>query len=1342
MTIPDESVWQRVEQIAAELEVLNPTEAARRVEKLQADGEPASVLSLVLGWLSLTAPTPMLGEGDVVGGRYTLRSKLGEGGMGTVWRATQQMIARDVAVKIIHPTLAAPALTERFAHEMEILGQLEHPGIVRIFDAGVHEHDGTATPFFAMECVEGVPLSQWAAARRADRAALLRAMSEVCTSVQYAHDRRIVHRDLKPSNIMVRPNGQPVVLDFGIARLAGGGAGEAGLFSGTPHYAAPEQHLGRDRDFRSGESVDVYAAGAILFEVLAGRRLFEFPRGTPISEMRRRVVEGPPPRLAEVLADCPPVLDEITARAVRRDPADRYFSIALLSRALTRASNRLYGPPQPPGPAWVPAAGMTVPETNWLLTEKLGEGSTGQVWLATHETLGERRVFKFCDSEEKVRTLKRELSLFRLLKERVGRNPHFITLHEVALEEPPWYLMMEHVEAQELATWCEQQAGGLEGMALEVKLELIAQAAEALQAAHEAGILHRDIKPDNLLVRSVPRSGEGPSAASTTASPPPHVYIADFGIGQIIADELQREGTMTGFTFTLAEVRRSTLSGTMLYLAPEVLEGHPASARSDLYSLGVVLWQLLVGNFHAALDPVNWPTRIADPLLRQDVERCLAGAPERRWPSAGDLAASLRALPTRREAEAQRQAEITARERAAYRRGVARAAAVAAAIVLVVATLAALAWAQREEARSARARGALQQARNVLFLENKAGRRQQGLNLLQEAGRLPETAVLIRSVAAGLLSLTDLVPTSPVAVPVPLQPATGETVRVASPDGALFATGHDTDGLQGTVTLIEASTGKVLAKLERRDFPQVPVPEPGFVQFSPDGKLLAVAGPKTSLQILLCHTEDATLHSYIFPRDDVRCFAWHRGSRLLATGGENRMVRIWDVASARHSPALVAKTNDFDLPPKLTDPAIDVPLLTLSGWRDTICAIAFASDGTWLAVLDEGGWLRIYSGFTPEGLPALPPPPAAADFAGSGLAVEPPLLLEVKLERSGCGRLDFVGDKLMVTHPRASPLAFALEPGQVFRERWLASDLRRVALSSDGTQLCAISDTDIFWLDRASLRPSCIDRGKNPAGVAFEPTTGRWVLPAGKSFLVREPSGPNASVALEKRPLFAASDHQGFQFGMAAANDRIAIYFGRRLQFFRGGKFEGQERSIVTGTEDGAFRDLLWDRQGTLATVVYATAAGLRGESYTTGPGPIARAAWTLESRGLRLIAEGDGRHLIERSTERGLTRLDGPTGALQLLDASDEARQDAPFAISSDGTWIAAVANRNEIHLIHADTGAPYADLPVPRNTTVTFLAWHRSGEWLAGVTEDGYLQVWSLAPWKAWLESHGLHP
>ncbi|MBX3743787.1 MAG: serine/threonine protein kinase [Verrucomicrobiae bacterium] len=693
MRIPTEGHWRRVEELAEQLGALSAEEALVRLEELAAAGEPPSVLTLVGVWHGLPPIQNGLGPGAVVGGGYTLVEKIGNGGMGAVWRATQRTIERDVALKILHPAVVSAQSLERSLDEVRLLGRLRHPGIVRVFDAGYHEDPVRGPlPYFAMELVDGQALDRWAGAVGDDRKRKLEVMVAVCEAVQAAHDRHIVHRDLKPANILVGSDERPVILDFGIARFLGmTSAGDPAHFSGTPHYAAPEQHLGLDTDFRRSQSVDVYALGAVLFEILSGRRLFEFPPGTRLAAVRQAVLTAPMPRLKDVLPDCPEELDLLVARAVRRDPADRFYSVASLGRAMARVSGS-YGLPARPVPAWVPAAGAMVPGTEWRLIEPLGDGGTGEVWLGQHERLGQRRVFKFCASEAKVRTLRREYTLYRLLKERIGRHPHFVQLHEVSLDEPPWYLMMEGEDARDLETWCAERPDGLGGVPLRTRIEIVAQAAEALEAAHDAGILHRDIKPGNLLVRDQGAGGSGGAEV--------HVLIADFGIGQVVLDEIASAEGRPGFTRTLSGISRSELSGTMLYLAPEVLEGGAATARSDIYSLGVVLWQLLVGNLKAALDPADWPMRIEDPLLREDLNRCLAGTPGRRWASAGELAASLRALEARQAGEQRRRAEIAARERAAYRRGVALTAVLASG---VVALLAWFGWYAVDRARAASA---------------------------------------------------------------------------------------------------------------------------------------------------------------------------------------------------------------------------------------------------------------------------------------------------------------------------------------------------------------------------------------------------------------------------------------------------------------------------------------------------------------------------------------------------------------------------------------------------------------------------------------------------------------
>jgi serine/threonine protein kinase/dienelactone hydrolase len=299
-------------------------------------------------------------------------------------------------------------------------------------------------------------------------------------------------------------------------------------------------------------------------------------------------------------------------------------------------------------PGWRPAAGETLPDTPWIMETRLGEGGFGQVWLARHATMKERRVFKFCFRADRVRALKRELTLFRVLKERIGAHPHIVRLIDVHFDEPPVYVEMDYVEGRSLRDWCEQQ-GGADNVPLAARLEIVAQIADALHAAHEAGVIHRDVKPGNILI-----------AQPAEPSGHPLAKLSDFGIGQVTSAEVLAGVTKAGFTQTLVAEGSSPQSGTQLYMAPELVAGDAATPRSDIYSLGVVLFQLLVGDLHRPLT-TDWSAAIGDPCLREDLAKCFAGKPGDRFADASMLATRLRSLPQRRAALAERNANEAAR---------------------------------------------------------------------------------------------------------------------------------------------------------------------------------------------------------------------------------------------------------------------------------------------------------------------------------------------------------------------------------------------------------------------------------------------------------------------------------------------------------------------------------------------------------------------------------------------------------------------------------------------------------------------------------------------------------
>ena len=330
---------------------------------------------------------------------------------------------------------------------------------------------------------------------------------------------------------------------------------------------------------------------------------------------------------------------------------------------------------------WRPAVGLRVPGTSWVLQQKVGEGGFAEVWLG-EDPGNDERVFKFCFQLDRVRALKREVTLFGLMRERIGEHRNIVKLLEVHFDEPPFYLAEEYIPGKDLKSWC-QEKGGAENVVLATRLEIVAQAAEGLQAAHDAGVLHRDVKPGNILIC------ERESLC---------VKLSDFGVGQVTSDDSLGGLTRAGFTLTLIS-GGSSQTGTHVYMAPELYAGKPASIRSDVYSLGILFYQLLVGDFSQPLSS-EWPEQITDPLLQEDLRRCIARNASDRFDSAGHLAKSLRSLESRRAASALHNAALAARERAAYRRGLLRSAAIAAVIVAAMAMLALLAWRNGQESQS------------------------------------------------------------------------------------------------------------------------------------------------------------------------------------------------------------------------------------------------------------------------------------------------------------------------------------------------------------------------------------------------------------------------------------------------------------------------------------------------------------------------------------------------------------------------------------------------------------------------------------------------------------------
>ena len=336
----DEAVELPAAERAAFLESLGARDSALHAEVaslLRASSAAETFLETPA--LSHVRENPFEEERRTRIGPYEIVRELGHGGMGTVYLTARrdQGFEKTAAVKLVRRGMDTDFILERFRNERRILADLDHPNIARILDGGSTE-DGL--PYFVMEYIPGRHLIEESDARGLSIRERLILFRKVCAAVAYAHRHLVVHRDLKPSNILVTPDGEPKLLDFGLARFLQPELSDEGtdrtataLRFLTPDYASPEQVRGE----RIATSSDIYSLGVVLYELLAGRRPYRTPTGGSGSvEIARAVCEQEPPRpsvsVPALRGDC----DNIVMKALRKEPERRYASVEQLSDDIGR----------------------------------------------------------------------------------------------------------------------------------------------------------------------------------------------------------------------------------------------------------------------------------------------------------------------------------------------------------------------------------------------------------------------------------------------------------------------------------------------------------------------------------------------------------------------------------------------------------------------------------------------------------------------------------------------------------------------------------------------------------------------------------------------------------------------------------------------------------------------------------------------------------------------------------------------------------------------------------------------------------------------------------------------
>jgi serine/threonine-protein kinase len=294
------------------------------------------------------APVSYRREGTVLAGRYELEKILGRGASGVVYRGRDQLLGREVAIKLLHADLTGNReASARFQQEARLAARVQHPNAVAVFDVGVHD----GQPFIVMECVAGETLSNRIAASPLTIDEVRAIGAQLLGALEAAHKQGVIHRDVKPSNLLMTPSGSVKVADFGIATAADRTAlTSIGSVVGTLAYLAPERLEGALATERS----DLYSVGVVLYEALTGTKPFA---GDTPAALLSSITTDPAIPITEHRPDVPDAVAATIMRAIERDPAARYATAAEMAQALAGASvladrrSSLPAPPLPPPPA-------------------------------------------------------------------------------------------------------------------------------------------------------------------------------------------------------------------------------------------------------------------------------------------------------------------------------------------------------------------------------------------------------------------------------------------------------------------------------------------------------------------------------------------------------------------------------------------------------------------------------------------------------------------------------------------------------------------------------------------------------------------------------------------------------------------------------------------------------------------------------------------------------------------------------------------------------------------------------------------------------------------------------
>jgi serine/threonine protein kinase len=522
---------------------------------------------------------------------FLLLRKHAEGSAADVYLAANEETQERVLLQVMRPGLVRDDVAYgRFVDQVRRRTALSHPGLLRLAGSRCRA-DGAVMA--VTEPVTGVDLGEWLRSQGTlSPAQVLALVGPLCEALDYLHRRGVVHGNVSPGWIFVsgsKDNPAARLLESGLALLRVGGL----ALPPSPHVMVSTDHLAPERikGARATSSSDLYGMGCVMFELLTGAPPF---RRRDTDSTRRAHLDAPVPPLPGPAQ----VLWPVIARCLEKEPGHRFADALQLREALADALSPSTQPLRPvpltrrkvqqapPAPALTPAA--AAPATSepapilapsqslpmlgqWVLEAPLGEGGMGRVWLGRHETMGRKVAIKvlkrhWLEDPTQVARFMREAKVVARVK-----HPNVVEVLDCGQEElesgGDVYIVLELLSGKPLS-----HLGRGRTLTVPQTVKLVREAALGLQAAHDLGVVHRDVKPDNLFV-------------CAPGEPDERVKVVDFGVARLTETVLK----------TIERTREGLVVGTPAYMAPEQSCGEPATAQADVYSLATVLYALLAG---------------------------------------------------------------------------------------------------------------------------------------------------------------------------------------------------------------------------------------------------------------------------------------------------------------------------------------------------------------------------------------------------------------------------------------------------------------------------------------------------------------------------------------------------------------------------------------------------------------------------------------------------------------------------------------------------------------------------------------------------------------------------